>query len=639
MVEEDYALALQLESQFFDENQKDYLDTMSLIHEPKSLVDSYWELSDPNPDIRALFLQFNDRFFGGQLAGIEVKWSPRMTLCAGLCCYEGKGGLCSVRLSLPLLKLRPRKDLVETLLHEMIHAYLFVTDNNKDHDGHGPEFHKHMYRINKAAGTKISVYHNFHDEVDVYKQHWWRCDGPCKSRKPYFGYVKRSMNRAPSKHDIWWAEHEQTCGGKYTKIKEPEDYRKKTNRKETIKKDENKKENSGMKNKDIRLFGGKGKILGSHEGSIQVPGIRNSTKNGNEYDKQHTEPQVIDLEESNKNMKLKIVNKKSYSDDKIPLPGVRTPEKMCASNKPVSQGGNAVFNDKKIHSFHWSDFSDSDDDVLLSIPLDETLISQSPVKTSTQKYVDTFSDHISNNLCDDYSGGEIKSRNLSQKTETLLPCHDIVDSSSQDVQAMLRKVWGQKAGNLGTPNLKSGVLEPSKKRINDHLQKQIKKKHKTDDMATSLTSRQKMVDNGMNKSCDRIPSATNATSVISPCIKDMHTLGGSLKDTATVPASQKEGVNYPIAQLFDKMRTKIVSPANDKSALVLTNNYNLVKNEQSKISTKFGSSYTAINVDNTPNMDLVGNGLEHSFCPVCNKSVLSCTINDHLDLCLTLKSL
>lgn len=36
--------------------------------------------------------------------------------CAGLCVYEGRGGLCSVRLSLPLLKLRPRKDLVETLL-------------------------------------------------------------------------------------------------------------------------------------------------------------------------------------------------------------------------------------------------------------------------------------------------------------------------------------------------------------------------------------------------------------------------------------------------------------------------------------------------------------------------------------------
>jgi len=43
--------------------------------------------------------------------------------CAGLCVYEGRGGLCSVRLSLPLLKLRPRKDLVETLLVSMCISY------------------------------------------------------------------------------------------------------------------------------------------------------------------------------------------------------------------------------------------------------------------------------------------------------------------------------------------------------------------------------------------------------------------------------------------------------------------------------------------------------------------------------------
>lgn len=47
--------------------------------------------------------------------------------------------------------------LPQTLLHEMIHALLFVTQNNRDRDGHGPEFCKHMNRINKASGTKITV--------------------------------------------------------------------------------------------------------------------------------------------------------------------------------------------------------------------------------------------------------------------------------------------------------------------------------------------------------------------------------------------------------------------------------------------------------------------------------------------------
>nr|XP_046228694.1 DNA-dependent metalloprotease SPRTN [Scatophagus argus] len=194
---------------------------------PLSIVDESWEMLDPNPDVRAMFLEFNDMFFWGKLSGVEVKWSPRMTLCAGVCSYEGRGGLCSIRLSEPLLKLRPRKDLVETLLHEMIHALLFVTQNNRDRDGHGPEFCKHMSRINKASGTKITVYHSFHDEVDVYRQHWWRCNGPCQNRKPYFGYVKRAMNRAPSALDPWWEDHRRTCGGTYTKVKEPEGYGKK----------------------------------------------------------------------------------------------------------------------------------------------------------------------------------------------------------------------------------------------------------------------------------------------------------------------------------------------------------------------------------------------------------------------------
>uniref|UniRef100_A0A665UT42 SprT-like N-terminal domain n=1 Tax=Echeneis naucrates TaxID=173247 RepID=A0A665UT42_ECHNA len=243
---------------------------------PLSIVDETWEMLDPSPDVRAMFLEFNDQFFWGKLSGVEVKWSPRMTLCAGVCSYEGRGGLCSIRLSEPLLKLRPRKDLVETLLHEMIHALLFVTQNNRDRDGHGPEFCKHMNRINKASGTKISIYHSFHDEVDVYRQHWWRCNGPCQSRRPYFGYVKRAMNRAPSSLDPWWEDHRRTCGGTYTKIKEPEGYGKKG------KKDGKKNVRASGNDKDIRNiipFSGKGFLLG---GKSQSPTSSSSSHKASE---------------------------------------------------------------------------------------------------------------------------------------------------------------------------------------------------------------------------------------------------------------------------------------------------------------------------------------------------------------------
>lgn len=81
--------------------------------------------------------------------------------------------------------------------------------------------------LNAKNYVSAQVYHTFHEEVDEYRRHWWRCNGPCQNSKPYYGYVKRATNRAPSAHDYWWAEHQKTCGGTYIKIKEPENYSKK----------------------------------------------------------------------------------------------------------------------------------------------------------------------------------------------------------------------------------------------------------------------------------------------------------------------------------------------------------------------------------------------------------------------------
>lgn len=41
-----------------------------------------------------------------------------MTSCAGLCRFQPQNGSCNIRLSEPLLKLRPRRDLVETVMGE-----------------------------------------------------------------------------------------------------------------------------------------------------------------------------------------------------------------------------------------------------------------------------------------------------------------------------------------------------------------------------------------------------------------------------------------------------------------------------------------------------------------------------------------
>lgn len=77
-----------------------------------------WETIDPTPDIYSLFGAFDLKFFQGKLQCVELEWSKRMYQCAGIC-YQRRNGLgmsITIRLSEPLLKLRSRRDLIETML-------------------------------------------------------------------------------------------------------------------------------------------------------------------------------------------------------------------------------------------------------------------------------------------------------------------------------------------------------------------------------------------------------------------------------------------------------------------------------------------------------------------------------------------
>lgn len=77
-----------------------------------------WETIDPTPDIFSLFGAFDLKFFQGKLHCVELEWSKRMYQCAGIC-YQRRNALgmsIIIRLSQPLLKLRSRRDLIETML-------------------------------------------------------------------------------------------------------------------------------------------------------------------------------------------------------------------------------------------------------------------------------------------------------------------------------------------------------------------------------------------------------------------------------------------------------------------------------------------------------------------------------------------
>lgn len=214
-LDEDYELARKIQEEGDVENTD--------INMNGSVIDSTLELTDPNPGIWHLFRCFDARFFNRKLvsSGVELSWSQKMTQCAGLCGWNPRSGACFIRLSKPLLELRPRKDLVETLIHEMIHALLFVERVDDNHESHGQVFHHEMYRINREGQCNITVYHNFHDEVRHFKTHVWRCTGPCRDKSPYHGWVKRSMNRPPQPADWWFNKHQATCGGTFVKVSEP----------------------------------------------------------------------------------------------------------------------------------------------------------------------------------------------------------------------------------------------------------------------------------------------------------------------------------------------------------------------------------------------------------------------------------
>ena len=66
-----------------DRAARKHAPALAALQKPLSPVDTQWETLDPNPDLHSLFVQFNQVYFWGKLVMCEVKWSPRMTTCAG----------------------------------------------------------------------------------------------------------------------------------------------------------------------------------------------------------------------------------------------------------------------------------------------------------------------------------------------------------------------------------------------------------------------------------------------------------------------------------------------------------------------------------------------------------------------------
>ncbi|KAL3873106.1 hypothetical protein ACJMK2_036263 [Sinanodonta woodiana] len=662
----DFALALQLQQELNEDEIDPEVERQNLLFKSNknlSIVDPSWELTDPNPDIRALFLQFNTRFFWGRLSGIEVKWSPRMTLCAGLCVYEGRGGLCSVRLSLPLLKLRPRKDLVETLLHEMIHAYLFVTDNNKDHDGHGPEFHKHMYRINKESGTGISVYHSFHDEVDEYRQHWWRCNGSCQKRPPFFGYVRRAMNRPPSNRDTWWKDHERSCHGTFIKIKEPENYgKKKGEKKEEKDKDSKPGKIISAKNGDIRTFIGNGKILG---GNKVVTASTSSGLKGNNSS--------IDVKPA-----AKLTKPDTYPGS---LRGSNSVVEISRSGQNIVDKGqenvtkNISFQEKK---FKFEDdylTSDSDDELLFNLVesvehnLEENKRNHEGEKKKQTDNSKAFGRDDLKNLgtlkrVDNASAKKSNEKKAGDSnSHIILPGKDQIFKhnlseygDNDDVKATLRRVWGEKNFNISDSH-KSKVNNVEKLRNLGRLQDNSKKRTATPfEGVTGPVGKKLKISTSDNQKIEEDSLSDEEMGKIFEKIKEkqekrkqrMKTNESQAETSNEMDSNSIEKKDMKFRRVFNKEQTTKsmtnLHDVKDASALVSESSQLNVRSSsliQTSLSAFYSDSHGQVTHPNASINSVRQESLSISdsdrltACPVCNKSVLMNQINEHLDSCLT----
>lgn len=190
--------------------------------------------SDPEPDIAELFCHYNALYFQDSLGACAVSWAEEPLPYGDIsgCDYYPGGGGCIVLLSKSLYECHTYSDLKNVLLHEMIHAYLCIKDNNTNHSNHGANFQKLMNTINSSSvpdrhrplgGYSIIMLH------DIRKKYYrYKCEG-CGD------FVRSTKIRGPSHDDCiermganyscpnstcQWHRHKKRCSGSYYRVGE-----------------------------------------------------------------------------------------------------------------------------------------------------------------------------------------------------------------------------------------------------------------------------------------------------------------------------------------------------------------------------------------------------------------------------------
>ncbi|OEL33355.1 hypothetical protein BAE44_0005623 [Dichanthelium oligosanthes] len=195
------------------------------------------DLADPNPDVRDLFLHYDRLYFQGALAeaGFAVKWGYLLSSSSfGSCTFSKPPN--TITLSEPVLRYLSCADRKNALLHEMIHAIIYIKHHRKNSSQHGPLFRAWMDAINSCSiqdhqrpdgGYNITTRHDFSpEEPRNFKGILWECES-CGDT------LLRATNQGPPSNaccienvDIGascgnmlchWHNHKNDCSGTYEK--------------------------------------------------------------------------------------------------------------------------------------------------------------------------------------------------------------------------------------------------------------------------------------------------------------------------------------------------------------------------------------------------------------------------------------
>ncbi|WVZ56032.1 hypothetical protein U9M48_006619 [Paspalum notatum var. saurae] len=186
------------------------------------------------PDVSDLFCHYNSLYFRDSLGSCAVSWAedPLPNRDVSTCDYYPGGGGCIILLSKSLCECHDESDLKNALLHEMIHAYICIKDNNSNHSDHGSKFQKLMNKINLSSvadphrpidGYSITLLHEICKKYYHYKCQ--TCGDLMKSTKMRGPsgddcIEKKGVDGPCQNSKCHWHRHKQRCLGSYRRVQE-----------------------------------------------------------------------------------------------------------------------------------------------------------------------------------------------------------------------------------------------------------------------------------------------------------------------------------------------------------------------------------------------------------------------------------